>query len=61
THSAFVRSPRPMPDTTSQQSDSHKIRRTLPSPGLAQLLGRPLTDPLSVATDTAAAMRPDAS
>ncbi|MFB7850823.1 MULTISPECIES: NAD(P)H-binding protein [unclassified Streptomyces] len=31
------------------------------SPGLAQLLGRPLTDPLSVATDTAAAMRPDAS
>ncbi|MFB7925152.1 hypothetical protein [Streptomyces sp. NPDC056081] len=50
-----------MPDTTSQQSDSHKIRRTLPSPGLAQLLGRPLTDPLSVATDTAAAMRPDAS
>ncbi|MFF4962319.1 NAD(P)H-binding protein [Streptomyces sp. NPDC001222] len=31
------------------------------SPDLAQLLGRPLTDPLTVATDTAAAMRPDAS
>lgn len=29
-------------------------------PDLAQLLGRPLTDPLTVATDTAAAMRPDA-
>ncbi|WP_461031315.1 hypothetical protein [Streptomyces mayteni] len=28
---------------------------------LAQLLGRPITDPLTVATDTAAAMRPDAS
>lgn len=31
------------------------------SPGLARLLDRPLTDPLAVATDTAAAMRPDAS
>ncbi|AIR96126.1 NAD(P)H-binding protein [Streptomyces glaucescens] len=30
------------------------------SPDLAQLLGRPLTDPLTVARDTAAAMRPDA-
>ncbi|MER7491680.1 NAD(P)H-binding protein [Streptomyces pharetrae] len=30
------------------------------SPDLAQLLGRPLTDPLTVATDTSAAMRPDA-
>ncbi|MEU2021331.1 NAD(P)H-binding protein [Streptomyces sp. NPDC016469] len=29
-------------------------------PDLAQLLGRPLTDPLTVATDTAAAMRPGA-
>lgn len=32
THSAFVRSPRPMPGTTSQQTDSHMIRRTGPSP-----------------------------
>ncbi|MFF0738928.1 NAD(P)H-binding protein [Streptomyces sp. NPDC004111] len=29
------------------------------SPDLAQLIGRPLTDPFTVATDTAAAMRPD--
>ncbi|AZM64107.1 MULTISPECIES: NAD(P)H-binding protein [unclassified Streptomyces] len=29
-------------------------------PDLAQLLGRPLTDPLTVAANTAAAMRPDA-
>jgi NAD(P)H dehydrogenase (quinone) len=38
----------------------HGFLRTT-SPDLAQLLGRPLTDPLTVATDTAAAMRPDAS
>ncbi|GAA2483610.1 NAD(P)H-binding protein [Streptomyces longisporus] len=31
------------------------------SPDLAQLLGRPLTDPLTVAAVTTAAMRPDAS
>ncbi|WP_439678316.1 NAD(P)H-binding protein [Embleya sp. MST-111070] len=30
------------------------------TPDLVQLLGRPLTDPLTVATDIAAAMRPDA-
>ncbi|MET9499634.1 NAD(P)H-binding protein [Streptomyces sp. NPDC006552] len=29
------------------------------TPDLVQLLGRPLTDPLTVAADTAAAMRPD--
>ncbi|MEU7011478.1 transposase [Streptomyces sp. NPDC046332] len=30
THSAFVRSSRPMPDTTSRQCDSHMIRRAEP-------------------------------
>ena len=29
------------------------------SPDLPQLLGRPITDPLAVAADTAAALRPD--